>query len=199
MTSKDSVLIVIDVQNGFITEGSRHVIPIIADLVERWQSSGGDTVFTRYINYEGSPFQRLIKWNELMTSPQIDIVSELIPYTTKATAVIDKKVYSVFADSNARTLISGRGWTNIYVCGIDTEGCVLKTAVDAFELDLTPWLIENASASHKGATVHEMGVFITQRFIGRGQIIRVADIPHEILPSLCDRSQQARQARQASV
>jgi len=181
VASRDAVLIVIDVQNGFITEGSRHVVPVIADLVKRWQSSGGDTIFTRYINYEGSPYQRLIKWNELMTSPQIDIVPELALYAEKATAVIDKKVYNLFTDDTARRLISERGWTNIYVCGLDTESCVLKTAVDAFELDLTPWLIENASASHKGASVHEMGVFITQRFIGAGQIIRVADIPHEIL------------------
>jgi nicotinamidase-related amidase len=184
MASRDAVLVVVDVQNGFVTEGSRHVVPVITDLVERWQASGGDTVFTRYINYEGSPYQRLIKWNELMTSPQIDIVPELIPYADKATAIIDKRVYSVFADDNGRRLISERGWTNIYICGIDTDGCVLKTAVDAFELNLTPWVIEDASASHNGATVHEMGVFITQRLIGRGQI------PHDILPALRQHSQQ---------
>lgn len=48
---------------------------------------------------------------------------------------------------------------------------MLKTAVDAFELDLTPWLVEEASASHAGLVVHESGILVTQRFIGEGQII----------------------------
>lgn len=174
------MLIVIDVQNGFITDGSRGVVPVIASLVDRWQAAGGDVVFTRYVNYPGSPFERLIKWTELSDSPQIDIVAELAPYAEKATAIIDKKMYSLFADEAGRALVTDHGWTDIYVCGIATESCVLKTAVDAFELDLTPWLIRDASASHKGATVHDMGVFVTQRFIGEGQIITVADIPHDL-------------------
>jgi isochorismate hydrolase len=56
-----------------------------------------------------------------------------------------------------------------------------KTAVDAFELDLTPWLVEDASASHASKAVHEAGVLVTQRFIGEGQIITTADIPAALL------------------
>lgn len=61
------------------------------------------------------------------------------------------------------------------------ESCVLKTAVDAFELDLTPWLIEDASASHADLAVHESGILVTQRFIGKGQIISVSDIPANLV------------------
>lgn len=172
-----SVLVVVDVQNGFVREESVHVVPVIVDLVDRWQAAGGDVVFTRYINYQGSPFERLVKWSKLMGSPSIDIVDELLPYAEKATAVVDKKMYSLFADPDGAALVAEQGWENIYVCGIATESCVLKTAVDAFELDLTPWLIEDASASHAGRAVHEAGVLVTQRFIGEGQIIKVADIP----------------------
>jgi nicotinamidase-related amidase len=177
MEARTAVLVIIDVQNGFITDGSRDVVPVIASLVEGWQNAGGDVVFTRYINYPGSPYERLIKWTALSDSPEIDIVAELLPYADKATAVVDKKMYSLFADEAGRALVAEHGWTDIYVCGIATESCVLKTAVDAFELDLTPWVIRDASASHKGAAVHDMGLFVTQRFIGEGQLINVADIP----------------------
>ncbi|TDC78663.1 isochorismatase family cysteine hydrolase [Actinomadura sp. 7K507] len=176
MTSNRAVLAVVDVQNGFVRDESRHVIPVIVDLVERWQAAGGDVVFTRYFNYENSPFERLIKWTQLRDSPQTDIVPELAPLAAKATAVIDKHMYSLFADEKGRALVSECGWTDIYVCGIATESCVLKTVVDAFELDLTPWLIEDASASHAGQHVHEAGVLVTQRFIGIGQIITTSDI-----------------------
>lgn len=183
MANGNAVLVVVDVQNGFIREASRHVVPIIADLVDRWQESGGDVVFTRYLNYVGSPFERLIKWSALMDSPQIDIVPELQPYAEKATAVIDKTTYSLFADAAGSALVGERGWKDIYVCGIATESCVLKTAVDAFEIDLTPWLIEDASASHAGSAVHDAGILVTRRFIGEGQIIKVADIPANLLAS----------------
>ena len=183
MARSDAVLVVVDVQNGFVREKSAHVVPVIADLVSRWQADGGDVVFTRYLNYPGSPFERMIHWTDLQTSPEIDIVFELTSYAEAATAVVDKVIYSLF-NEEGRALVKERGWNDIYVCGIATESCVLKTAVDAFELDLTPWLIEDASASHAGQAVHEAGVLVTSRFIGPDQIIKIKDIPEDVLPSV---------------
>ncbi len=60
------VLVVVDVQNGFITEDSVRVVSVIVDLVRlvrRWQSAGGHTIFTRYFNFPNSPFERLIGWH----------------------------------------------------------------------------------------------------------------------------------------
>ncbi|WP_214110785.1 cysteine hydrolase [Acrocarpospora catenulata] len=175
MFDKSSVLIVVDAQNGFITEHSSPVVPAIASLVEKWQGSGGSVVFTRYINYEGSPFERLIRWSKLKTSPEIDIVPELLPLANKATAVIDKTIYSFF-NEEGQALTREYGWTDFYVCGIDTESCVLKTVVDAFERDLTPYLIRDASASHAGKAAHDAGIFVASRFVGQNQIITAEDI-----------------------
>lgn len=176
-----AVLVVVDVQNGFIRGASGAVVPVIAGLVARWQAAGGDVVFTRYLNYRGSPFERLINWSECMESPQTDIVAELQPYVQKATSVIDKKGYGLFADPVGAALVAERGWRDIYVCGIATESCVLATALGAFELDLTPWVVEDASASHAGQHVHDAGILVTRRFIGEGQIIKAADIPTRLL------------------
>jgi nicotinamidase-related amidase len=174
-----AVLVVVDVQNGFIRAGSAPVVPVIVDLVARWQRAGGDVVFTRYFNYEGSPFERLIHWNALQESPETDIVADLQPYVDKATAVLDKRIYSLFSDTG-QALVTERGWKDIYVCGIATESCVLKTAVDAFERDLTPWVIQDASASHAGPVAHDAGILVTQRFIGLGQVICVEQIPYDL-------------------
>jgi nicotinamidase-related amidase len=181
VSERKAVLVVVDAQNGFIREESAYVVPRIVDLVDRWQAAGGDTVFTRYINYPGSPYERLIGWSGCMTSPEIDIVDDLQPYTRKATAVLDKKVYSLFADQAGAALVAERGWTDIYVCGLATESCVLATALGAFELGLTPWFIEDASATHAGAVAHDAGVLVAQRFIGERQIIKVTDIPDRLL------------------
>lgn len=172
--SGNSALVVVDVQNGFVTEHSAHVVPIIVDLVRRWQEAGRDIVFTRYINHQDSIFERAMGWTKLQKSPEIDIVSELQPFVPGAVAVIDKRVYTMFTDEGDK-LAKDRGWTEIFVCGIDTEVCVLKTAVDAFERDIVPRLVVDASASHSGLEAHKAGLLVAQKMIGRQQLVRAAD------------------------
>lgn len=170
-----SVLVVVDAQNGFVTDHSAPVVPVLVDLVRRWESAGGSMVFTRYLNYPGSPFERYVRWSAMMTSPEIDIVPELVELSGHATAVLDKTLYTMF-NEEGQALVKKHGWTDIYVSGIATESCVLKTAVDAFELGLTPWIVEDASASTAGPAAHEAGLLVAGRFIGRGQIVRTTDL-----------------------
>jgi nicotinamidase-related amidase len=175
MTAGQPVLVVTDMQNGFVREQSAHVVPIVVDLVRRWQESGGDVLFTRYFNYPGSPFERFFDWSRLQSSPETDIVPELQPYLGRGT-MLDKRIYSPFTvDSEAA--FERRGWSTFYFCGIATESCVLKGAVDAFERNLTPWLIADASASHAGAEAHAAGLLVARRFIGPRQVIARADLP----------------------
>lgn len=173
--ARKPVLIVVDVQNGFVRRQSQHVVPVIEDLVERWLAAGGDTVFTKYVNHPGSLFERLIGWSQLMDSPQIDIVEELTPYAERATAVVDKHEYGLFNNAEGAALVAEHGWTDIYVCGIATESCVLATALGAWEAGLVPWVIQDASASHAGQETHDAGILVASRFIGKRQIVRVVD------------------------
>lgn len=175
MIPSSSVLVVVDVQNGFIRPPSAPIVSVIADLVTRWQHASGEVVFTRYINYPGSPFERLIHWEKLQHSPEIDIVPELAPLA-EGSIVLDKTIYSLFSTEGIQ-LVQEKGWRDIYICGIATESCVLKTAVDAFELDLTPWVLADASASHAGQEAHDAGMLVIRRFIGLDQIISVNDVP----------------------
>ncbi|MGH3521999.1 MAG: cysteine hydrolase [Mycobacterium sp.] len=180
MNEPKPVLVVVDVQNGFVTEHSQPVVPIIADLVRRWQAAHGDVVFTRYLNYPGSPFERLIGWSKMIDAPETDLVAELTPHVGSQAPVIDKYIYTLFTPEGTQ-LIDERGWTDLYVCGIDTEICVLKTAVDAFEHNLTPWILKDACASHSGPEAHAAGLFIAGRFIGTNQIIPTIGLPESVL------------------
>jgi nicotinamidase-related amidase len=181
MSERKPVLVVVDVQNGFITEHSRLVIPIIVDLVQRWQTAGGDVIFSRYLNYAGSPFERLIGWTKMTDGPETEIVTELAPYVGPRTPVVDKYIYTLFTPEGTR-LVNEREWTDLYICGIDTDICVLKTAVDAFEHNLTPWIIKDACASHAGPEAHAAGLYIAGRFIGPNQVIHTQNLPESISP-----------------
>jgi nicotinamidase-related amidase len=181
MSERKPVLVVVDVQNGFITEHSQPVVPVIVNLVRRWQAARGDVVFSRYLNYAGSPFERLIGWTKMADSPEIDFITELTPYVGSHTPVVDKYIYTLFTTEGTH-LVDERGWTDLYLCGIDTDSCVLKTAVDAFERNLTPWILKDACASHAGPEAHAAGLFIAGRFIGTNQIIQTTSLPEYLLP-----------------
>ena len=163
-------LIVVDVQNGFVNNNSRHVVPRIVEFLKHWPH---DVVFTQFFNQPGSQFERLIDWRLLHASPDTDLVEALEPY---AKTVIPKIGYSFF-DDTGREIARDRNWKEVLVCGIDTESCVLKTAVDAFELNYTPLILEDLCASHAGKEAHNAGIYVASRFIGPRQIIRAEDVP----------------------
>lgn len=175
--SAADVLVVIDMQNGFCADPeSAHVIPVVVDLVDRWSQAGGSVLFTRYWNYAGSPYTRLIGWHKMMARPETDIVQELDPYLDRpGVHILDKGVYTAFTD-DGRKLFHEHGWTNPFVIGVDTESCVATTAVDAFELDLTPKVITDACASHAGPDVHRAGLLVMGRNLGGDQLITIADL-----------------------
>jgi nicotinamidase-related amidase len=162
-----AILVVVDMQNGFLNERSRHVIPAVVDLVAKWQSLNGATVFTRYFNYPGSPYERLIHWSKMQQPPETDITTELSPYVSNT---IDKTIYSLFNDEGAEYIRQG-GWQDLVFCAVATDGCVLKSATDAFERGLTPWVVRNACASDAGEAIHEAGLKLLARFIGRDQVV----------------------------
>src|SRR5690606_36215383 len=134
-----AALLVVDVQHGFVNEHSEHVVPVITDLEARWARAGRPTVFTRYWNYTDSPWERLIGWKALYGPPETDLVDELIQWADEPGAhTLDKTVYAALTPEGI-DLLRTLDVTDLVICGIAADACVLKTTVDAFELGYTPW------------------------------------------------------------
>ncbi|WP_244177735.1 isochorismatase family cysteine hydrolase [Streptomyces atriruber] len=154
---------------------------MIADLIDRWQAAGGPVLFSRYFNHADSPFVRLLDWTALQEAPETDIVPELAAAAARATAVIDKVTYGAFG----RAVIDDfrdSGWSEVVLCGIATDSCVLKTAVDAFEADITPWIVTDACASEAGPDVHQAGLTVARRMVGARQLITTQDVADFVAP-----------------
>jgi len=169
---EQDLLIVVDVQNGFVNANSEHVVKPIFNFAQRWIDGGGEVIATKFINQVGGPWETLIHWTRLQGSPETDLHPTVRPLfeSSERCHVIEKTTYSSINDEVLKFL-SGRVIRNIYICGIATDGCVLKTAVDVFEKRITPIVLTDLCASHAGQEIHEAGLLLTGRFIGRDQLV----------------------------
>ncbi len=158
-------------QNGFLGNESRHVISKVVTLATECERRSIPLVLTRFHNRKGSPYELLMGWQRLRSEEETNIAEELSTFSAQ---IIDKDFYSAFTNDFERLLNENR-WRTLILCGVATESCVMKTAVDAFERNLTPVVISDATASHAGVDVHCAGLMILGRFIGKDQLVTTAD------------------------
>ncbi|MBD2778897.1 isochorismatase family protein [Iningainema tapete] len=158
-------LFIIDIQNGFIAQNTSHIPQTVKSLLE--QNIFEYVVFTRFINTLDSPYVKYLNWHGLFSETEQKIVDEIEPF---AQVIFDKTVYT---GCNEETLsfIRKRNIQTVFICGIDTEGCVLKTAIDFFENNILTYVLEYYSASNGGKNYHQAAILVLSQLIGRNNII----------------------------
>lgn len=170
-----ALLIIVDLQRGFVTPQTRHAVPAIRSLGRAWPASA-PVVMSRFHNRPGGSFESLLHWFKLRDEPDTLLVPELDEVAGRdATMVVDKQGYTAFTDE-VRKLAADHEVSDVVVCGLDTDTCVLKTAVDVFEAGLRPWLAHDCCASNGGRREHDRGVHLARRFIGTQQVLESAEI-----------------------
>lgn len=157
-------LIVVDVQSGFVNGHTRHVLPV----VERIQSSYDRLYATRFVNAPVSPWRRFMDWRRFAEG-SADV--ELAFRPAAHAVILEKHVYSCVNEDLLRDL-RDRETAEVFLCGIDTDACVLVSAVDLFQNGIRPVILAEACASHAGPEYHEAGLLILERLVGTDQIIR---------------------------
>lgn len=109
-------------------------------------------------------------------------MEELTAAAGRAVAILDKPVFSLFTPEGT-ALLEHHGWTELVLCGIATESCILKTACDAFERNLTPVIVTDACSSHAGQEAHNAGLLVASRFIGRRQLVTSDAVIERVSPA----------------
>lgn len=175
MDPRTSVLVVVDVQRGFVNRHSEHVVPTVVRLVEGWTAASMPVVFTRFENVPGSPYERLSDWTHLRTSEEQALIDELEPYARSAAGIVDKSVSSALT-ADLQQLVAEHGWTDLVLCGIDTDSCVYDTAVAVYHAGLRPWIVTDACASTGGSEFHEAALLLARRNIGTSQLLTVDEV-----------------------
>lgn len=161
----NSCLLVIDVQNGFISQRTHYVVPRIKLLLE--EVSFEHVIFTRFVNSKNSPYVRFLGWNKVFEGEEIQISSLLRPF---AKDIYNKSTYTALTE-DLRQSLKRRNITTAFICGIDTDCCVLATAIDLFDLGIRPYVLTYYSASGGGYNSQEAAVTVLNRLIGAGHVV----------------------------
>jgi nicotinamidase-related amidase len=159
-------LLIVDVQRGFINEFTHHVPSRVRRLIE--QGDFGPILLTRSINDEGSPYHTLLDWHACTAAPDTDVVEELADFAQPKN-VFEKHGLTGLPDALAGRLRDEK-IQQISVVGIDTDMCVLKIAMDVFDLGIEPVVLVDCCASTAGLQAHLAGLAILSRNIGPHQL-----------------------------
>lgn len=179
----NSILIVVDMQNGF--NRYEHMKKLANRVTELTNAGIFDCIIaTRFINYEGSQYTKFLNWHRLIDKKDIDLIPNV-----KYDIAVDKNVYTcitpdfmnLLKDVNSKELP-----THIFICGADTDCCVLKIATDLFENNIMPIVLTDYCASNGGEESHKSGILVMSRLIGRkslvaGEIMSRDDVENIVL------------------
>ena len=155
-------LLVVDVQNGFLNDFTRHIPPRIVELIRRVEHD--PILFTRFVNVADGPYHRFLDWHACAERPETDLVAELEPFAAPE-RVFEKPGYTGISDALAERLREG-GYDAVAIVGIDTDMCVLKVAMDVFDLGIEPIILTDCCASTAGLQAHLAGLAVLSRNIG---------------------------------
>ncbi|MDV6332283.1 isochorismatase family cysteine hydrolase [Asticcacaulis sp. 201] len=163
MSEQPQVLLVIDVQNGFVTPQSEHVVRPLENL----QYEFDYVIFTKFYNPDPSPFRKFVGYDRMKQhSAQTDLTLQ----PRDDAVIISRPLYSGVTEA---LLVRLKTWgmREVFIAGIATDSSVLKTAIDLFELNIRPWVLQDLCASDKGADFHDAGLKILGNMIGPQHII----------------------------
>ena len=160
------VLLVVDVQRCFLNRYTAHVPGRVRRLIE---GGGHDPVlFTRFVNAPDGPYHRCLDWHECGEPPETDLAPEL-EAAAGSDRVFTKPGYTGLPDELAARLRE-LAPEEVTLVGIDTDMCVLKVAMDVFDLGIEPIVLVDCCASTGGLQAHLAGLAVLSRNIGARQL-----------------------------
>ena len=127
-------VIVVDMQKDNVGRFCKEIISNIRFLIEKAREKGIPIIFACDSRYEDdSLFRKVgIPPHTIRGTEGAKVIEELGPKATDV--VVEKRMLSAFFGSDLDFTLREKDVKTLIVTGIRTEGCVLKTVLDAFEL-----------------------------------------------------------------
>lgn len=158
-------LLVVDVQNDFLpggalaVAGGDKIVPIVNSYIERFMRSHLPVFATRdwhpshhrsFIAQGGPwPVHCVVDSKGAEFAPGL-VLPETVPIVSKGDT-IEAEGYSAFENPELERRLNKASIQRLFVCGIATDYCVLRTVRDALKLGYRVFLLQDALAA---ANVH---------------------------------------------
>lgn len=160
---ENKLLLVIDLQNDFVNKNTEPILDKIKSLIN--SNEYENIAFTKFINSENSMFYNDLQYKGCLTEKGANIAIELA-----GQKVFEKTGYTSLTEQ-LKMYITEKRINQIYLCGFDTEACVLKTALDMFENEYNVFILKDYCMSGAGEEIHNSAINILKRTIGEKRVI----------------------------
>jgi nicotinamidase-related amidase len=168
-----SLLLIVDMQEGLLkSDATKAVVPKIKQLEKVWHERSWPVAFSKYINKPESPWVRFIGSDSSMSAPETDLATSFEP---EQATVYEKTTYSAWSPEISQ-LCYAANVQSVVLCGVDTDQCVLATAIAAFDSGIKPIIIKDCCASDAGSQFHDAALLLVERLIGRDQMKTSAEV-----------------------
>lgn len=170
-----SVLIVVDVQNGFINDVTQHIPGRVEQIIAQF-----DTVFvTQFVNPIGSPYRTNGVFHDM--TPGSHDTDFAFDFPSDEVLIVRKCTYGCAGLISSLRDLDIR---ELFICGLDTEACIYAIALQCFDAGITPKIIGSHCASSTGDDSHTNAILQISRMIGSHNIIQFpfVDEPQTSLP-----------------
>jgi nicotinamidase-related amidase len=152
-----SALVVIDMQNWSINKDTKKLPSRVADFIDKNSNKFDFVLFTSARNTKESNLYKHLGVKEGLSGKQIEMRKEIKRFLTKEN-LFRKTTYSAFKSKKFLDFLKRNRIEILYLCGINTDKCVLATAFEAFDLGYDIRIIDDligsttrTRAKHQGA------------------------------------------------
>lgn len=158
-------LLVVDIQDGFLNDNTYHVLDYIRDKIQN--STYDYIIATQFVNHPDSPYVHFLNWDEMMSGDVDTHIDEIV--ASHADTIITKLTYS--CGNELLDILSDHHIDSVDIVGIDSDACVLSTALFLFDHHIDIRVDSNGCASVAGEEMHQAAMMILQRNIGADKVL----------------------------
>ena len=178
-SQRKGILLAVDLQNGFlITPECEAVVPKVVEHASQFHQVWATRFFNRNAN-----LYRQLSWNEMVSGQETELSTTLSPVVSRT---FDKPSYSPMSPAipwihkwhpPLLQALQSDAITTVAVCGVDTDACVMATALGLFDAGFETFVVSDGCASSGGQEYHEAAIKILERNIGAQYVISFSELP----------------------
>ena len=170
------ILMIVDMQKGFINNNNKFLINNIGELLENREGEFDEIFATKFINHPSSQYVEHLQWIKMQRSK----LSEFAINIPDKTKIIEKETYGLkdrmFAGNKFKVgkkeFVSDKD--EIYICGTDYDACVLAIGFQFFDHGFQPhFIMDCIGSANNSPSISKLQFIKTcERTFGKNSIIK---------------------------